>query len=94
MVTDYSVNSTDKDVCTNNPIDKKENITQCVGGENNAMRGDVKNWKIGVCLHCSKEFEKRTTWMIYCSDICRQTAYTTRTGKKLHRTITKSKKVL
>jgi hypothetical protein len=27
--------------------------------------------KIGICKHCGKPFEKRTTWHIFCEEQCR-----------------------
>lgn len=46
-----------------------------------ALRGS--NWNMGNCLHCQKDFKKKTTWQKYCTDVCRATAYELRTGKKL-----------
>lgn len=27
--------------------------------------------KIGICKHCGKPFEKRTTWHVFCEEQCR-----------------------
>ncbi len=71
-----------------------EDTTQCVEAKKvslakpepqtpHAMSGGKNNWKIGHCLHCSSEFEKRTVWQVYCREQCRQDAYVKRTGKDL-----------
>lgn len=31
--------------------------------------------KIGICKHCGKPFEKRTTWHIFCEEQCRLDHY-------------------
>lgn len=39
--------------------------------------------KIIGCLHCGNQFERKAPKHVYCSDMCRVTAWESKTGKKL-----------
>ena len=39
--------------------------------------------KIIGCLHCGNQFERKAPKHVYCSDVCRVTAWESKTGKKL-----------
>lgn len=44
--------------------------------QNNAIETDLNlqgapTSKIGICKHCGKPFEKRTTWHVFCVEQCR-----------------------
>lgn len=60
--------------------------TQCINGltnnkdssiplnkvkENDIDLQDLPMFKIGICKHCGKPFEKRTTWHVFCEEQCR-----------------------
>ncbi len=46
--------------------------TQCV----------TSNTKTAACVHCGKQYERRTTWQKYCTELCKIQAYELRTGKQ------------
>jgi len=51
------------DLPVQNPTQQPDDTTQCVN--------DKASWKIGICKHCGKTFEKRTTWQLFCKEQCR-----------------------
>jgi hypothetical protein len=74
-------------------VEKNQDDTQCVGVKKASLdKPDTQTdtqcvgggkWKIGFCLHCAQEFEKKTVWQKFCSEFCRMANYEQRTGKKL-----------
>ena len=51
------------DLPVQNPTQQPDDTTQCVN--------DKASWKIGICKHFGKTFEKRTTWQLFCNEQCR-----------------------
>lgn len=52
------------------------NNENCNVAQNDAIETDnnlqgAPTVKIGICKHCGKPFEKRTTWHIFCEEQCR-----------------------
>lgn len=41
--------------------------------------------KVTKCLYCSNDYEKRTTFQKYCSEVCRVAAWESNTGRNLNR---------
>jgi hypothetical protein len=57
-------------------INNLSNNEDCNVAQNNAIDNDnnlqgAPTGKIGICKHCGKPFEKRTTWHIFCEEQCR-----------------------
>jgi hypothetical protein len=80
---------------SNNAMRNDDDVKPCVSLEKslhqdtNAMRNsyalrkdDKTVSKITDCVHCGTQFERRTTWHKYCSELCKIKAYELRTGKK------------
>ena len=47
------------------------NVAQNIPKETDSNLQGLPTFKIGICKHCGKPFEKRTTWHIFCVEQCR-----------------------
>jgi hypothetical protein len=54
-----------------------------VTGQTFTLRTEPEKSKSAKCLHCANEYEKRTTFQKYCTEICRVSAWESNTGRKL-----------
>ncbi len=54
-----------------------------VTGQTFTLRTEPEKSRFAKCLHCAKDYEKRTTFQKYCSEICRVAAWESNTGRNL-----------
>lgn len=54
-----------------------------VTGQTFTLRSEPEKSRSAKCLYCSSEYERRTTFQKYCSEICRVAAWESNTGRNL-----------
>lgn len=62
--------------CINGLANNEDSNISSKVAQNDAIENDnnlqgFPTVKIGICKHCGKPFEKRTTWHIFCEEQCR-----------------------